>query len=213
MSVKHKTCQSAFEQIVYASRSVMKFIGNTCILVILLHCVLLIIICKILVVQMGGTSKEDTHPLFWPRPMFFTPPLLLLPVKNYTEVDRGVAAAIVGIWWSWPRRYCCGPCGNACCSAAWHFVTVFGSGWSAFWCCEKWGFNLAGEIETWSSVRYDNFNHKRGCVRQARPALLSSSRLDVLKKKGSTDCVTPIPPKKHLRFVRSWSVLSGYPFQ
>ena len=155
MSVKHKTCQSALNKLfmhpglwwnlseihvylsycctVYSSSSFANFGGAN-----------------------GGTSKEDTHPLVWAQAHVFHPSV----TSVYTEVDA-VCRCHVGIWWSWPRRYCCGPCGNACCSAAWHFVTVFGSGWSAFWCCEKWGFNLAGEIETWSSVRYDNFPHKR----------------------------------------------------
>lgn len=121
MSVKHKTCQSALNKL-FMHPGLWWNLSE--IHVYLSYC------CTVYSSSFanfgganGGTSKEDTHPLFWPRPMFFTPlPLLLLPVKNYTEVDA-VCRCHVGIWWSWPRRYCCGPCGNACCSAAWHFET------------------------------------------------------------------------------------------
>ena len=73
---------------------------------------------------------------------------------------------------------------------------VFGSGWDALkWWDEKWGVNLAREIEKWSSVRYDNLPPQTRCVKQVRQ-MLSSNRLEALKKKGRQTVCRSNPPKR-----------------
>ena len=114
---------------------------------------------QILVVQMVGLLKKTHIHFFGPGPSF-SPPTSSTSCQELYRGGRGVPlpcwylvvlAEAILLWSMWQRLL------QRCLTIR----DVFASGWSAFWCCEKWDFNHAGEIDKCSSVRYDNFPHKR----------------------------------------------------